>query len=279
MPAIIDDDQCLHLFDSHCHLNFTHFENDRSEVLKQAANAGVCQILIPATRQSEWWSLMTQFTTGPVRMVIALGLHPSFMAEHSITALDELDQLLGKRQLASSISIVAIGETGVDFFDKAMNQQQKEQQLFLFKRHVQLAVKHELPMIIHGRKSHDEILHILRRFQPRFGGIIHAFSGSEQQAQKYIKLGFKLGFGGGITYERARKTRHLAATLPLQHIVLETDAPDMPLFGYQGKRNEPKQVRQIAQCLAQLRGLSLQEVAATTSNNCKTLFALPLGDT
>ena len=274
MPARIVNDRRLYLFDSHCHLNFTDFDIDRARVLKEAAGVGVRQMVIPATRQSEWRRLLKQPLTEPVNILIALGLHPYFVAEHSVTAIIELDQLLAKRQSFIDTPIVAVGETGLDFFNKTITQQQKEQQLSLFKHHVKLAVKHELPLIIHSRKSHDEVLQVLRYFQPGRGGIIHAFSGSEQQAHQYIKLGFKLGFGGGITYERAKKTRHLAATLALKHIVLETDAPDMPLFGYQGKRNEPKQVRRVAQCLAQLKGLSLQEVAETTAHNCETLLGL-----
>lgn len=256
------------LFDSHCHLDFADFDRDRLQVLERAASNGVGYICIPATRRSQWPSLLRPAPIHqPIQIVLALGLHPYFLADHRITDLELLDQELRQR----SCNVVAIGETGLDF---VVCHDDREKQLSLFAGHVQLACRHQLPLIIHGRKSHDQILQVLRRLRPTRGGIIHAYSGSEQQAREYLKLGFKLGFGGGITYPRARKTRQLASTLPLESIVLETDAPDMPLNGHQGKRNEPEQVLQVAKCLASLRGLSLAEVTGTTSENCRIIFGL-----
>lgn len=255
------------LFDSHCHLDFADFDRDRSQVLDRAADSGVGAICLPATRQNQWQSLVAPTPISqPIRIVVALGLHPYFLTDHQNSDLELLDELLQQRHH----NVVAIGETGLDF----VACQERQKQLLLFTGHVQLACRHELPLIIHGRKSHDQILQILRRYCPARGGIIHAYSGSEQQAREYLKLGFKLGFGGGITYPRARKTRQLASTLPLASIVLETDAPDMPLNGQQGKRNEPGQVLQVATCLASLRGISLPEVARTTSENCRVIFGL-----
>ena len=255
------------LFDSHCHLDFAAFDRDRSQVLDRAADCGVGDICIPATRRTQWHNLLTLAPVSQsIRIVVALGLHPYFLADHQASDLDMLDQLLRHQPH----NVVAIGETGLDF----VVSQDQQKQLSLFTGHVQLACQHELPLIIHGRKSHDQILQILRRYRPGRGGIIHAYSGSEQQAKEYLKLGFKLGFGGGITYPRARKTRQLASTLPLESIVLETDAPDMPLNGQQGKRNEPREVLQVATCLAALRGISLPEVASITSENCRVIFGL-----
>ena len=249
------------LFDSHCHLDFTDFDRDRSEVLERAADSGVGYICIPATRRGQWQRLINPLPISqPIQIIVALGLHPYFMADHHTGDLEALDQSL--QQHRSLPHVVAIGETGLDF----VVSQDREKQLSMFTGQVKLACRHELPLIIHGRKSHDQILQILRRHRPPRGGIIHAYSGSEQQAQDYLKLGFKLGFGGGITYPRASKTRQLASTLPLASLVLETDAPDMPLNGQQGKRNETG--------LASLRNITLSEVAGATSENCQAIFGL-----
>ena len=257
------------LFDSHCHLDFTDFDRDRSEVLERAADSGVGYICIPATRRGQWQRLINPLPISqPIQIIVALGLHPYFMADHHTGDLEALDQFL--QQHRSLPHVVAIGETGLDF----VVSQDREKQLSMFTGQVKLACRHELPLIIHGRKSHDQILQILRRHRPPRGGIIHAYSGSEQQAQDYLKLGFKLGFGGGITYPRASKTRQLASTLPLASLVLETDAPDMPLNGQQGKRNEPSQVLRVATCLASLRNITLPEVAGATSENCQAIFGL-----
>lgn len=264
----------LFLFDSHCHLNFPDFDGDRAQLLNQASQSGVSELCIPATKYSEWQPLISQSETlsteAPLNIVIALGLHPYFLSEHTTDHLTALDQLLNQQHT----KVVAVGETGLDFFDRTITAQNKAMQVELFTGHVQLACQHQLPLIIHSRKSHDEVLKILRRFKPERAGIIHAFSGSEQQAQQYLNLGFKLGFGGGITYPRATKTRHLAATLPIGSIVIETDAPDMPLNGFQGSRNEPGRLILVAECLAELREESLKEVAEATSFNCRKLFRL-----
>ncbi|USE38548.1 TatD family hydrolase [Endozoicomonas sp. SCSIO W0465] len=264
----------LPLFDSHCHLNFSDFDGDRAQVLNRAKKSGISHICIPATKQQEWLPLIHESEVpskeNPVDIVMALGLHPWFISEHKPEYLEVLDKLLEQR----SARVVAIGETGLDFFDHNTAAQVRDKQLALFTGHVELACLHKMPLIIHSRKSHDDILQVLRRWKPERAGIIHAFSGSEQQAMEYLKLDFKLGFGGGITYPRASKTRHLAATLPINSIVLETDAPDMPLNGYQGQRNEPGRVKLVAECLAELRGISFMEVAQATSHNCRSLFRI-----
>lgn len=259
----------MQFFDSHCHLNFSDFDLDRDQVLQQCFSLGVKDLCLPATRFCEWEPLLQIPTVNnQPQLHIALGLHPCFMNDHQPKHLEALDQLLIKQKL----QIAAIGETGLDFYDKQITGEQRKLQLYFFTEQVKLACKHELPLIIHARKSHDQIVKILRQHQPAKGGIIHAFSGSGQQAQKYIDLNFKLGFGGGITYPRASKTRQLATSLPLESIVLETDAPDMPLHGFQGQRNSPEQIPAIAQCLASLRPEPLQEIAVTTTANCFRLF-------
>lgn len=261
----------MRFFDSHCHLNFPDFDSDRDQVLRQCYSIGVEDLCIPATRFIEWESLLHTLSSQTHRqpqLHIALGLHPCFLNDHQPEHLEDLDRLLTSQKH----QIAAIGEAGLDFYDKQVTEEQRQSQLYFFTEQVKLACKHELPLIIHARKSHDQILKILRQLQPTKGGIIHAFSGSEQQAHQYIELNFRLGFGGGITYPRARKTRQLATSLPLESIVLETDAPDMPLQGLQGQRNSPEQIPVVAECLASLRSESLQYIATVTTANCKKLF-------
>ena len=261
----------MKLFDSHCHLNFPDFNSDRNQLLRRCFSLGVEDLCIPATRYSEWKLLLETANVQPPglpRLHIALGLHPCFAGEHKPEHLAELEQIL----LTQRPSIAAIGEAGLDFYDKQIADVQRPTQQALFTEQVKLACKYGLPVIIHARKSHDQILKTLRQYRPEKGGIIHAFSGSEQQAYQYIELNFKLGFGGGITYPRAQKTRQLAATVPLENIVLETDAPDMPLQGFQGQRNSPEQIPAIARCLASLRPESMEQIAAITTANCHQLL-------
>lgn len=265
----------MQFFDSHCHLNFPDFDPDREQLLQECFSLGVSGLCIPATRCSDWTALLQiQSSQKPLQknnrpqLHIALGLHPCFLNDHLPEHLKVLNQLL----LEHRPMVAAVGEAGLDFYDKQISEEQRQLQLYYFTEQVKMACKHELPLIIHARKSHDQVLKILRQDQPGRGGIIHAFSGSGQQAAQYIELNFKLGFGGGITYPRARKTRQLASTLPLEHIVLETDAPDMPLKGFQGQRNSPERIPAIAECLASLRPELLQQIAAITSANCQKLF-------
>ncbi len=258
----------MKLFDSHCHLNFPEFDNDRVQVIQQCRARGLSGLCIPATRSVEWSSLINLAGMQGLQQYVALGLHPYFLSDHKPGDLEQLDYLLSQRHA----HVVAVGETGLDFYNRTLSQNDRNQQIFLFTEQVKLAANYQLPLIIHARKSHDVILKILRSLPSIAGGIVHAFSGSEQQALHYIELGFLLGFGGGITYHRAVKTRQLATNLPLSSIVLETDAPDMPLSGFQGQRNSPDRLPLIAQCLAELRGLSVSEVAEQTTNNCLKLF-------
>ena len=149
----------------------------------------------------------------------------------------------------------------------------KKAQLALFEGQLKLAAKHQLPVILHVRKAHDEVLKLLRQI-PLKGGIVHAFSGSMQQAQQYRGLGFLVGIGGGLTYPRAQRLQSLCSELPLSQIALETDAPDMPFCGHQGERNSPEYIPLVAEKLAELRDESLAEIAAQTSANVRNLFAI-----
>ncbi|WP_252176481.1 TatD family hydrolase [Endozoicomonas sp. 4G] len=256
------------LFDSHCHLDFPEFDQDRDKTLEQCWLAGVHSICIPATEARHWPRVLKQACSipGSVQRYVALGLHPYFLKNHKPHHLDELKTLLEHH----SKTICAVGEIGLDY---SLTDSNREQQHYYFAQQLELASQFKLPVILHCRKAHDEILKKIRQVKPTRGGIVHAFSGSEQQAQQYIELGFKLGFGGTITYERARKTRQLAASLPLSSIVLETDAPDMPMSGYQGQRNTPIRLPVILEHLAELRSSSAKEIAQATTENALSILA------
>ena len=284
----------MHLFDSHCHLDFPEFDPDRSHVLEQCMAKGIASICIPATEESSWarqFIVANSHGTGVrqfVALYVALGLHPCFTSNHREEHLDALKTQLENNQerrcrKTSSLlecqapSIVAIGEAGLDFTPAVLNDNDRDLQLHFFKSQLALACEFQLPMILHVRKAHDEILKHLRKTTLAKGGIIHAFSGSQQQAHQYIDLGFKLGFGGVITYPRAKKTRQLASSLPLDSIVLETDAPDMPLAGQQGKRNSPTQLARVAKELAGLRGESIEVIAKATTRNSYSVLDIEPG--
>ena len=199
----------------------------------------------------------------------AAGLHPWWVARWLEANPDaELsDQLT---PFFAHPHCVAVGECGLDgAIDTALSQQQP-----LFERQLQLANDCKLPVIIHVRKAHNAVLQLLKRIRPARGGVIHGFSGSVELALDYWRLGFRLGIGGAITYRRARKTRTAAAALPLDALLLETDAPDMPLADRQGKPNSPAYLPEVAHCLAELRGQSLRDIALQTSHNAQQLFGL-----
>lgn len=251
------------LIDTHCHLDFSDFAADRNEVFSRAQSVGVEQIVVPAITVDNFEAVL-ELCSSSDALFPALGLHPCFQHDPA-PALEYLSAML------ASHSVVAVGEIGLDY---RPGQPAAEAQLALFEQQLRLADDHGLPVLLHVVKAHDEVLKLLRQYRLARGGIVHAFSGSEQQAREYAKLGFKLGFGGAFTHQRARKLKRLATELPLEWLVLETDAPDMPLEGHQGQRNEPACVATVAQKLAQLRGLSLAQVAQQTCTNARTILNL-----
>lgn len=256
--------------DTHCHFDFAEFHNTQAELIK-AQQAGVGTIVIPSIGQSNWQKVEELAKQHPP-LYYALGLHPYFINQHKEDAIEQLD---GRLATASS-KCVAIGECGLDFMlDKTLlTSELIDKQYQLFDQQIQLAIKYQLPLILHARKSHDKILQRLRYFKPQKGGVIHAFSGSYQQAMEYIKLGFYIGVGGIITYPRATKTRNAIAQLPLDYLVLETDAPDMPLNGYQGQPNHSAQIVGIFNVLSMLRSESKQQLQQQLKNNSCKLFCI-----
>lgn len=251
----------MHLIDSHCHLDFPDFDTDRNHILQQCQHLGINHIIIPATVRSRWPGLLALCEQSPL-LYPALGLHPMFMHEHQSDDIAALEQSL------TASSPIAIGEIGLDFY---INDADKTAQIELFTAQIKLAERFQLPVILHVRKAHDEVLKILRQHSLT-GGIVHAFNGSQQQAEHYMQQGFVFGVGGAITYSRASKLRRLFSELPLDHILLETDAPDMPLFGQIHARNSPLNLPVIMATLIQLRPESEQQLAEAMYATCQRLF-------
>ncbi len=255
----------VELIDTHCHLDFPVFDGWRDKALSDAKAANVKQIVVPGVVAKDWAGLLGLCREQETALKPVLGLHPCFLYQHREQDLEELERLL------ACGGAIAVGEIGLDFF---IPEPDVEGQLYFFESQLKLAADYKLPVLLHVRKAHDQVLKLLRRYRLPRGGIVHAFSGSEQQAEHYLTLGFKLGLGGSLTYERAKKLRRLAQTLPLASFVLETDAPDIPLSDYRDQPNEPCRVLEVAQVLAELRGISLDQVAEQTTATAKALLDL-----
>ncbi|WP_421956273.1 TatD family hydrolase [Polaromonas sp.] len=269
--------------DTHCHLDAGEFSADVGAVRLRAADSGVVHCVLPAVGLPNFAavrSLAHEFSYS-----YALGIHPLYVPQAQDGDLQALDAALALGR--ADPRLVAVGEVGLDYFVPALTQSpMRERQEFFYREQLKLARKHGLPVILHVRRSADKLLKHLRDQQPEGGwrGIAHAFNGSSQQAMEFTKLGFKLGFGGAVTYEPALQLRRLAAELPLDALVMETDAPDIPpqwLYttaaqraqGQAQGRNEPGELPRIAQQVADLRGMPLEALAAATTANA--LQALP----
>ena len=262
--------------DTHCHLDAPEFAHDVDTVRAQARAAGVQHLVLPAVQVAH---------ADAVRALAhrhgdsyALGIHPLYTPQADDDAVEQLAHIL--EQYRNDPHLVAVGEIGLDFFVPGLD---AERQAYFYRQQLQLARRFDLPVILHVRRSADHLLKGLREL-PVQGGIAHAFNGSLQQARAFIALGFKLGFGGALTYERALQLRRLATELPLEALVLETDAPDMPphwlyrtaaerAAGAAQGRNTPAELPRIAQVLADLRGVPLADLARQTHANA--LQALP----
>ncbi len=280
----------LRWLDSHCHLDAPEFDLDRTAVMQNAQLQGVAWCVMPAVQAKDFLSL--QKLAQEFHQPYALGIHPLYVPQAQEQDLDFLAQCIegalakDDQGLCSDARLVAVGEIGLDFFVPALCEPaMREKQEFFYHAQLKLAQKFKLPVILHVRKSADELLKGLRRHGVQ-GGIAHAFNGSFQQAQTFIEMGFALGFGGALTFDRALQLRRLATELPLSALVLETDAPDIPphwLYKTQAERklenglavqarNEPSQLPRIGAVLAQLRGVAVSDIAAATLANAKRVL-------
>lgn len=251
----------MEFVDTHCHLDAAEYAADRDAVVEAARESGVTQIVVPAVGR-ENFGLVADLDLRYPGCRHALGIHPMYVDRAQESDIDELDA-----QLALGRAI-AVGEIGLDFFVEGYDQARQE---WFFAEQLKLARKHGLPVLLHIRRAQDSILKHLRRIAVR-GGIAHAFNGSRQQADAFIALGFKLGFGGALTYPRALRIREHAASLPLEAIVLETDGPDIPPAFAPRSRNDPGNLARIAAELARLRAVPLASLADATTANARTVL-------
>lgn len=251
------------LVDTHIHLDAAEFDADRDAVVATARAAGVDQFIVPAVDRASFERVRQLSARLPGVVHHALGIHPLFVDQADPSDLDALEQCLATRQA------IAVGEIGLDHFVAGHDH---VRQTSFYIAQLKLARKFNLPVILHVRRAIDPILKQLRQIQVR-GGIAHAFNGSRQQADIFIAMGFKLGFGGAMTFSGSGRIRRLAAELPLDAIVLETDAPDMAPAWANGARNEPVNVRRYAAELAALRGIPEDEVEDATTHNARSVFA------
>jgi len=261
-PSLVD----IRLFDSHCHLDLPELWPDCQQHWQQAQAVGVKGCLIPAVQASAWQPLL-EFARKHTDFNIALGIHPWWASKHDETSLQQLKSLLEQHQS----QITAVGEIGLDY---ALAPETFARQQQLFEAQLKLAAEFQKPVVLHHRKSMVQLLAEIKRQQFQYGGILHAFSGSPEQGQVFVDLGFKLGIGGTITYARAAKTQQAVRRLPLSCFVLETDAPSLPLSGFQGQINTPKQLALVFQAFCELRKEAPFEIAQQLWRNTQAALLI-----
>lgn len=273
--------------DSHCHLDFIEFADNFPQLLSQCATQHINRLIVPAVNPEDWSRLLSlpkQNNQPSVVINTCLGIHPWFLIVTNNAPPQQLDLTFQSQQLTNAVAenrqhIIAIGECGIDVFkakkntanEQALAQNIKHQEDF-FAMQLSLAKTNNLPVIVHHCQSHHLIVAQLKTQQLPKAGVIHAFSGSYQQAKAYVDLGFKLGIGGTITYPRAQKTLDAIKRLPLSSLLLETDAPAMPVFGQQGMVNSPLNLKAVFQALSKLRPESEEVIAEQIESNVKQLF-------
>lgn len=254
---------CPPLFDSHVHLDAAAFDHDRARVLRDARTAGVAEMLLPAVTSASWPKLAALCTTEP-GLYPAYGLHPCFLWQHDAADPARLEAWLASHRAA------AVGECGLDFFDTTLD---RERQIRLLREQLRIAHRFDLPLVLHARQAFEAVLLELQGFGKPLRGVVHSFSGSAEQAQRFAGLGFLVGIGGAVTHERARRLRTTVAALPIESLLLETDAPDQPDAAHHGMRNEPAFLVEVLHCIAELRGDDPAALARATTANARRLFA------
>jgi TatD DNase family protein len=253
------------MIDSHSHFDDSSFAPDRADAWARARDAGVVAQIVPAISAALWPQLRQVCADYP-RLYPAYGLHPIYLSQHCEAHLLALEDWI-KTEKA-----VAVGECGLDFFLPHLD---RVAQIKIFMAQVEIAQATDLPLIIHARRAVEEVILHLRNMRG-VRGVVHSFSGSYEQARRLIAAGFYLSFGGPITYPRARRLHELVKNLPLTQILVETDAPDQPLNGQQGQRNEPAYLPAIVAHIAALRHTDPAHIAEVTTHNTLELFKLPL---
>lgn len=251
------------IIDSHCHIDFEAFDDDRSQVIQRANQAGVKKIIVPGVINETWDKIISccnEFTG----LYPCYGLHPYFINKHQPQHLINLKNYLNKHKP------VAVGECGLDFFLKNLD---INQQIFYFEQQLDIALEFNLPVVVHARKSTEAVIKAIKK-RPGLRGMIHSYSGSYEQALQLIKLGFYLSFGGPVTHEKSTRLRKILQKLPLDSVLIETDAPDQPTANAKNNRNEPLFILEVLDSIASLHNTSSDAVANITSKNAGELFNL-----
>ena len=252
------------LVDSHCHLDAAEFDHDRAAVIKRAHGAGVTRQVVPAVDAAGWPKLRTVCVDDP-GLFPAYGLHPVYLESHRPEHLNALREWVEREQP------VAIGECGLDFHLEELDIPTQQR---YFDGQLALAGEYGLPLIVHARQAVDAVIAAIRR-AGLVRGVVHSFSGSVEQARQLWKLDFLVGIGGPVTFDRANRLRKLVATMPIEYLLLETDAPDQPDAQHRGQRNEPARMTNVLRTVAELRDQDPAEIASATTANAARLFGLP----
>jgi TatD DNase family protein len=253
------------LFDTHAHLNAEQYNDDLEEVIERAQQEGVSRMVVvgfdrPTIEKAMELAERYEF------IYACVGWHP-------VDAIDMTDKdLLWIEELAAHPKVVALGEMGLDYYwDKSPKEIQQE----VFRRQIRLAKKVKLPIVIHNREATADIVEILKEEDAaEVGGIMHCFSGSPETAKECVNMNFYISLGGPVTFKNAKKPKEVAAEIPLDKLLIETDCPYLAPHPYRGKRNEPSYVRLVAEQIAEIKGLTYEEVAEATTGNAKKLFAI-----
>ena len=249
------------LVDSHCHLDAPEFDPDRPAVIQRARQAGVFQQIVPAIGASGWPRLR-EICAADTGLFPAYGLHPMYLSAHQPEHLQALGEWIAREKP------LAVGECGLDFFVEGLD---TSAQQHYFDGQLALAHEFDLPVIVHARRAVDAVIASCKRIG-KLRGVVHSFPGSPEQARQLWQLGFLIGIGGPATYERANRLRGLVASMPLDYLLLETDAPDQPDAQWRGQRNEPARLPVVLDAIAGLRGENREVIAAATTENAERLF-------
>lgn len=264
MDKLITQKKLPSLVDTHCHLDIERYFPDFEVTLDRSRIAGVTDLVIAGVDR-DGWQRIVELSRRYVGVHAAPGMHPMYLENHRPGDLETLAQLV------QTENVVALGEVGLDYhIDNADRSAQQK----LFEAQIDLAAASHLPLLLHVRKAHDQVLATLRRKRFAEGGIVHAFNGSHQQALQFVNLGFVIGICGTITYDRARKIRRVAAELPLESLVLETDAPDIPPASHWREWNSPEYLPEILEALATIRSENVFDIAGQTTINARRVLGL-----
>ena len=249
------------LIDSHCHVDFEAFDNDRSEVLQRAKDNNISDIVIPGTEKI-FWDRIKQLCENQPQLHACYGLHPYWVNNKNTPDIHALETYI------ESNRPVALGECGLDFRPQ---QADKKTQLYFFEAQLTIANKHRLPLVIHSVKATESVIQMIKKFK-NLSGMIHSYSGSPEQARQLIDLNFYISLGGSVTYDNAHKIKKVARQTPLTSLLLETDSPDQPDQKNSGKRNEPAYLINTLEVISGLRDESRENIARQTTLNAKALF-------